>query len=306
MRPAVFEDAAAVAAALLAADLLVGGGSDYDEDFVRDQWSAPGFEPERDAWVVEGPDGAVIGGANVISDGEARMRSWGVVHPEHRGRGIGSALLDRIEGRAAERLQGVDGASLSHSIDSVDGAARAMLLERGYAFGRSYRRMQLDLDGARDLGQPPRGIEIRGIDPDVDLARAHAVFVEAFADEWGYRVIPYAEWRELEVETPDFDPSLWLLATEGGEAVGALNGSVWGDRGWIGELGVRAGWRGRGIGSALLNRAFATFAERGLPRAMLNVDFENPTGAMALYEKVGMRVASGFDVYERSVPSGSL
>jgi ribosomal protein S18 acetylase RimI-like enzyme len=50
-----------------------------------------------------------------------------------------------------------------------------------------------------------------------------------------------------------------------------------------------------------LRRSFAIFAERGLPRVMLNVDFENPTGAMALYEKVGMRAVRGFDVYEKPI-----
>jgi hypothetical protein len=45
---------------------------------------------------------------------------------------------------------------------------------------------------------------------------------------------------------------MWLLATAGDEAVGALTGVVWGDRGRVGELGVLAPWRGRGIASALL------------------------------------------------------
>ena len=88
-------------------------------------------------------------------------------------------------------------------------------------------------------------------------------------------------------ETTSYDPSLWLLATDGDEAVGALSGVVWGDRGWVGELGVRKPWRGRGIASALLRRAFATFASRDLPRVMLNVDAANPTGAVRLYERAG-------------------
>jgi hypothetical protein len=52
-------------------------------------------------------------------------------------------------------------------------------------------------------------------------------------------VIPFEEWIDLEVETPSYDPSLWLLASEGREAVGALSCVVSGDRGWVGELGVR-------------------------------------------------------------------
>jgi hypothetical protein len=56
----------------------------------------------------------------------------------------------------------------------------------------------------------------------------------------------------------------------------------------------------------MLRRAFATFSERQLPHAMLNVDFENPTGAMALYQKVGMRAVRGYDVYEKPIAQGSL
>jgi len=301
MRSPTLEDMGAIAAVLLADDRVDTGQSDYDEDFVRDQWSTPGFDPAEDAWVVLGPDGAVVGSGNVMPDGETRLKSWGVVHPGHRSLGIGSALLDRMETRAAERLAGVGGATFHHSINDVDAAARAMVLGRGYAFVRSFRHMQVDLDGPRDPGEPPAGIELRGIEPERDLPRAHAIFVQAFEGEWGYRVIPFEEWRSLEVDRPGFDPSLWLLAADDGETVGALNAVVWGDRGWIGELAVRAPWRGRGIGSALLRRSFAIFAERGLPRVMLNVDFENTAGAMALYEKVGMRAVRGFDVYEKPI-----
>lgn len=166
--------------------------------------------------------------------------------------------------------------------------------------------MQIDLDEPRDPGPAPRGIRLRSLDPTVDLPLAHAVFVEVFEGHWGYHVIPLEEWLQDEVDTPGFDPSLWLLAAEGNEIVGALNAIVIGDRGWIGELGVRAAWRGRGIATAMLRRSFATFAARGLPRATLNVDFENPTGAMALYEKVGMRAVRGYDVYEGPIAQGSL
>jgi ribosomal protein S18 acetylase RimI-like enzyme len=306
IRPPTLQDVPGLAAVLLADDLLDTGASDYDESFVRDQWATPGFDPAQDSWLVLEPAGGVVAAANVMPDGRERVKSWGVVHPGYRGLGIGSALLDLMEARADQRLAGVAGATFHHSINDVDGAARAMVLARGYSFVRSFRHMQIDLDGSRAPGEPPEGIAIRGIEPDVDLARAHAVLVEAFREEWGYREIPYEEWRELEVEIPGFDPGLWLLATEGEEPVGALNAIVWGDRGWVGELGVRRAWRGRGIGAALLRRSFATFAERGLSRVMLNVDFENPTGAMALYEKVGMRAVRGFDVYERPIPQGSL
>ncbi len=82
--------------------------------------------------------------------------------------------------------------------------------------------------------------------------------------------------------------------------MGALTGTVSEDHGWVDQLGVLAPARGRGIGAALLRRSFAMFAGRGLRRALLSVDAENPTGATRLYERVGMRVVNRWDWWERS------
>ena len=96
-----------------------------------------------------------------------------------------------------------------------------------------------------------------------------------------------------------YDPALWLLARDGGVPVGALTASAGDDVGWVDYLAVLGSHRGRGIGSALLRRAFATFAARGLGRVRLNVDAENVTGATAVYERVGMRVVNRWDLWER-------
>jgi mycothiol synthase len=300
LRPATLDDLDGVAATLLADDLADVGESHFDADFVRDQWSLPGVELSEDGWVITDPNGTIVAHALVSPDGEGKLKSWGVVHPEHRGVGVGSALLDRMEARASERLRGLPGAVLHTAVTDTDTAGAALVRSHGFAHVRTFRHLRIDLDGSpRDPGEPPPGIEVAGIEPDRDLRRVHAIFVEAFSGEWGYRVVPFEEWFGNEVEVPSFDPSLWLLATAGDEAAGALTGVVWGDRGWVGELGVLAPWRGRGIASALLRRAFATFAARGLPRVMLNVDSENSTGAVRLYERVGMRTARAWDVYEK-------
>jgi GNAT superfamily N-acetyltransferase len=60
-------------------------------------------------------------------------------------------------------------------------------------------------------------------------------------------------------------------------------------------------WRRRGIALALLRTAFAEFHRRGIPRAELGVDAENPTGATRLYERAGMDVAFGWEFWEKEL-----
>ncbi len=73
------------------------------------------------------------------------------------------------------------------------------------------------------------------------------------------------------------------------------------EAGSIEELGVRRQWRGRGVGLALLQLAFDEFRRRGLARAMLTVDSENPTGATRLYERAGMTVEIAWEHWEKEL-----
>jgi mycothiol synthase len=300
VRPATMEDVDAVADVLAAEDLAATGRVFYDADFVKLVWSDGAIHMPTDTWVVEAPEGRVIGHANVARAGEDVAEAWGIVHPDHRGLGIGSRLLDLVDQRAAALLP--RGGRLQQSVGDVDVVVPRMLRDRGFERVRSFRHMEIALGGGERPVDPPEGIQLRPIDPERDLPTVWTLFNDVFRDEWGHIEIPFDEWRTRNVEHRDFDPSLWLLATEDGEPVGGLGGVVSGDRGWIFEVGVRAPWRGRGIGSAMLRRSFATFAERGLPRVTLNVDSENPTGAVGVYERAGMRAVRGWDVYERTLP----
>lgn len=162
--------------------------------------------------------------------------------------------------------------------------------------------MGIDLVVPFEAGPVPDGFEIRAVHPAEDLPAIHVVLDAAFADDWGYHPDAFERWADDHRTSPTFDPTLWLLAGEGGVPIGALTANVFGDRGWVGELGVLPTHRGRGVGAALPRRSFATFAERGLGRVMLNVDAENPTGATALYERAGMRVIKRWTLWERSSP----
>ena len=62
------------------------------------------------------------------------------------------------------------------------------------------------------------------------------------------------------------------------------------DTGFVEKLAVRKDLRGLGLGQALLANAFAEARAHGASRSELSTD--SRTGALGLYEKVGMEVTS--------------
>jgi ribosomal protein S18 acetylase RimI-like enzyme len=77
-----------------------------------------------------------------------------------------------------------------------------------------------------------------------------------------------------------------MVAETDGRIVGTIN--VDAGRFGAGDLGmlVDAAWRGRGVGSALMDAAIAWSREQGLHKLSLEV-FPANTGAIALYRKYG-------------------
>ena len=93
-------------------------------------------------------------------------------------------------------------------------------------------------------------------------------------------------------------PDLWWLVRDGDEIAGVclnrMGDAGEPDHGYVHILGVRRPWRRRGLGEALLRHSFRDFWRRGVStRVSLDVDGENTTGAVRLYERVGMPCRRG-------------
>lgn len=247
---------------LIANELNDAGQVVLGADFVRGEWSRVG-DLATDAWVVVDGAAMIVGYGQVVFEEPDVVQSWGDVHPEHRERGIGTTLLDQIEERALELAADPSILRFRHAINAGNDAAEAMLRARGLRPVHHFWHMQIDVVEPFEPGPSTEGIKIEGIEPQEDLAAIHALLDEAFTDDRSHHPAPFDRWVDEETSSPSYDPTLWLLARDGGVPVGVLTASVGEDRGWVDYLAVLASHRGRGIGATLLQRSFAMLADRG-------------------------------------------
>jgi mycothiol synthase len=249
---------------------------------LSDWWSTADLA--EDSWGFEEDGRLVAFGWVVVRPEDAGAA--GFVHPAAQGRGLGTALAERAEQRARERGR----TRLQQWAYGADGAARALFESRGYRELRRFREMAIELDGPPPAPEPPDGIEI-GAFRESEAPAFHAAIAEAFRGDPELALMPFEEWWAMRRSSEGFDPTLWLVARDGGELAGfcRCEASRRGG-GYVALLGVRPAWRRRGLGRALLLHAFGEFFRRGERRVSLGVASDNPTQASRLYEQAGMHV----------------
>lgn len=180
---------------------------------------------------------------------------------------------------------------LSYAGDDLANAAK----RRGYRLWRSNYTMRIEFGDAMPPSlDPPPGIELRPY-AHQDLTELLVALNEAFAGDPFFHEASEATFRESFLHARGFEPSLWLLAWDRDELAGFVLpfSERAGDTGLgvVRNLGVRPRWRRRGLGESLLRAAFRALHARGLRAVELGVDASNETGAVRLYERVGMHIA---------------
>jgi mycothiol synthase len=285
------DDASAVTELIRTFETTMVGLAEQSEQDLRTEWAD--LELERDTWLVE-LDGALAGYAALFTDGPPITD--GYVHPDFRGRGVGSRLIELAEAEA--RSRGLP--KLQNGILTVDERAQELLGSRGYREVRRYHRMAIELDDPPAQPDWPFGLTVATVD-QTDVDRFHDALDEAFAEEWGHEPGGEVDWRRIR-ERRHPDHSLWLTVNDGDEiaATALLDEERWGG-GWVAAIGVRKPWRRRGIGEALLLHSFRQLYDRGQRRIALGVDTQNPTGATRLYERAGMKVEFSAVFFEKSL-----
>jgi mycothiol synthase len=299
LRPPVREDAAAISAALN--EFNVPAGFDLESPEEVAVWlEFPSFDVERNTRVAL-VDGHIVGYSEAYDpggDGRFVFADVRAANPD-----ASAALLDFVEEHARELA--APGGKIRLWTTENAAAWGSFLQSRGYQLHRYSLRMSADLEAERPEPEWPEGISVRTFSGEEDERPAYDLQQETFADQGEEHVAePFEDWRHWMLREP-FDPGLWFFAMDGDQLAGVslCRGEHGGDEsfGWVSVLGVRKPWRGRGLGSALLLHSFRELRARGKKRVGLGVRADNATGAVRLYERVGMTVERRIVWYSKEV-----
>jgi mycothiol synthase len=241
----------------------------------------------------------IIGFMHLWRADDDEVRVFARTHPEHQREGIGTALLERAEGRALDILGGVPRGRVTATQWAHDSAGAGLFRARAYAPVRSFLRMSIDgATASRLAARPPAGVRIAAFREGIDNAALFAAFVDAFADHWSPDISDEEHWWN---ERAHADRALWALAWRGEELVGFVLLECRDDAGRISDIGVIRSARRRGIGYALLANAFSTLNELRVSTIRLDVDAENASGARELYRRAGMLSDPTFTIWEKTL-----
>jgi mycothiol synthase len=279
-RPLRHSDAQAVFELMAAVEKATTGEVAIEVGDILADWQRPSHDlASQSVGVLEG--GTLVGYAEVIG----HDRGDAAVHPTHEGRGIGTALARWMQDRARSRGSRVVGMPVP-----VGSPGDRLLEALGYRVRWHSWVLRLP-EGARIPDRElPEGYAVRAATPE-EYPDVWRVIEDAFL-EWSERDRePYEDFAASVVGRPGFEPwHLRVVTDPEGAVVGVAFLVMADDTCYVDRLAVDRAHRHRGLAQVLLVDAFARGREHGATRSELSTD--SRTGALALYEKVGMVVTS--------------
>lgn len=209
------------------------------------------------------------------------------VHPQRRGRGIGTRLVRDVLGRGLADTFWAFGDSPS---------ARAVASKTGLVATRRLLFMGRPL-GPVSPSEPPPGVVLRPFS-DADAADIVRVNAAAFASHPEQGRLTLADFHTLAAQ-PWFDPDGLIVATIDGRIAGfhwtkrhdATTGEVY-------VLAVHPDAEGRGLGRALLEAGLTHLRDLGMTNVTLYVEAKSHR-VVAMYEAAGFQILNADTSYAR-------
>jgi mycothiol synthase len=299
LRDATADDAEAILDLVLLSDIAEIGEPNTSINEVRGDLANHGIASA----VVEDQAGGLLG-YSWIEHHPGHAKTWGdITVKPGTDAWVSSVLLKWLRGKANELGPGLP---LHTFAGSTNVMKNRLYVAAGGRVIRHFYRMSVTLGASPPPAPVLRdGVQIRGVSTEADCRTMYEIVDVAFMDHYGHEHEAYESFAQHTYQGASSDLSLWWLATVDGAPAAGLFGSVLPVAGYVDTLGTLRDYRGKGLGRALLLTAFAAFYERGVRKVVLGVDAENPTGALELYESVGMSVDREGVRYELSDSPGA-
>jgi mycothiol synthase len=298
--PLTADDVADAAGLLEVAEAADDTGEHWSADDLTEWWVNPLFDLARDSVAVRSAEGDLVAWATTLAlptfRDAFRITLEARVHPAWRGRGIGRALLawQLARGREVHAERHPESpAVLSVEVYTSMRSLAGLVRRAGLTEERWYFVMERPLTALPDVAAV-EGVQLVPFtwDRDEEVRRAHNA---AFTEHHGSAERDEVTWRTLFTGQRAFRPDLSFLALADDAVVAYVLGYVFqadtAAKGYqevgLGQIGVVPSARGRGLAKATIAAVLRAAAEQGCRTAGLQVDSENVTGALGLYEGLG-------------------
>jgi ribosomal protein S18 acetylase RimI-like enzyme len=243
-----------------------------------------------------------------IPGDEPTVSLLGALHPDHVKRGLESSLSQWVVSRV--RMAKNDKGNpnrIRASCDPTKLSCVRLLEGLGFEPVRYFYRLSVDLQ--KPIQETLLSSQINLIPwTPTHSAAAREAFNTAFRGHWGLPVLTQTMWEKGFVGAEQFRAELSLLAMNGPEVIGVcinwvrlITEDARTPQGWIEAIGVVPEWRGCGVADAMLVHSLNAFLDEGLSQAALDVDTQNLSGALRLYEKHGLTPIRRTTMFERSL-----
>ena len=268
---------------------------------LSDNLGRPNFAPQKDLFVAEF-DGKLVGYLSVtLEPGIQRALLEGLVHPQHRRKGVATKLLTSGMQRVEE--SGIKASQIS--VSETNSAAKGLLNHLAFSFIRYFFEMQLDIQNIQLPAVRQGPITSRKLRPGEENLLTQ-IQNRCFADTWGFNP-NMTEEITYRLNMHGRSPQDVVLTYLEDKPVGYCwtiinaeeNAKREKSKGLIHMLGVDPDYRKQEIGKAILLNGLEDLKHKGVDTVELTVDSENPA-ACSLYESVGFEVVARTQWYEKS------
>ncbi|WP_432886253.1 GNAT family N-acetyltransferase [Kribbella sp. CA-245084] len=310
-RPIDKGDVEAWAELVAAKESVDQNGENFGPEDLTEELEHPNLDLARDTiglWSGDRMIGyGIVYGKSAVVDVD-RVNTDGAIHPEWRRQGLGTTLMRWLIQRAGEVHTATHPDSpglVGTGVSDTNAGANQMLRNLGFEEERYFFDMRRPLDQPVPDAPVPDGLKLRSYDTSYEEALRQAHY-EAFSDHWGWSPPTPEAWRARSIGSRNFRGQQSYYVLDGDTIAAYVNAFEWdadtevtGVRElYIGQVGTRRAYRGRGLARAALAKVLAKAAEAGYQRAALGVDADNPTGALGLYEGLGFVTHKKFISYQ--------